>query len=112
MVVKYKVHEVAKDFDVKSNAVVDLLKKFSDTAKKSQTSLTTDELDIIFDHFTQENSVKSFDAFFSMKKPEAEVTQEAAEEVKTEEVKEEKPQKAEKADEKKLERKPENKQQT
>ena len=35
MVVKYKVHEVAKDFDVKSNAVVDLLKKFSDTAKKS-----------------------------------------------------------------------------
>ncbi len=110
MVVKYKVHEVAKDFDVKSNAVVDLLKKFSDTAKKSQTSLTTDELDIIFDHFTQENSVKSFDAFFSMKKPEAEVTQEAAEEVKTEEVKEEKPQKAEKADEKKPERKPENKQ--
>ncbi|MBR3975719.1 MAG: translation initiation factor IF-2 [Clostridia bacterium] len=110
MVVKYKVHEVAKDFDVKSNAVVDLLKKFSDTAKKSQTSLTTDELDIIFDHFTQENSVKSFDAFFSMKKPEAEVTQEAAQEVKTEEVKEEKPQKAEKADEKKPERKPENKQ--
>ena len=110
MVVKYKVHEVAKDFDVKSNAVVDLLKKFSDTAKKSQTSLTTDELDIIFDHFTQENSVKSFDAFFSMKKPEAEVTQEAAQEVKTEEVKEEMPQKAEKADEKKPERKPENKQ--
>ena len=106
MVVKYKVHEVAKDFDVKSNAVVDLLKKFSDTAKKSQTSLTTDELDIIFDYFTQENSVKSFDAFFSMKKPESEVKKET----KVQEVKEEKPQKAEKTDEKKSERKPENKQ--
>ena len=109
MVVKYKVHEVAKDFDVKSTAVVDLLKNFSDTAKKSQTSLTTDELDIIFDHFTQESSVKSFDAFFNMKKPEAEVKEEAKPQAQ-----EEKAQKAEKADrevksEKKPERKPENK---
>ena len=70
MVVKYKVHEVAKDFDVKSNVVVDLLKNFSETPKKSQTSLTTDELDIVFDYFTQDKSVENFDAFFSMKKPE------------------------------------------
>ena len=110
MVVKYKVHEVAKDFDVKSTAVVDLLKSFSDTAKKSQTSLTTDELDIIFDHFTQENSVKSFDAFFSMKKPEAEVKEEAKaqEETVQEPVKAEKAAKEAKADSK-PERKPENK---
>ncbi len=115
MVVKYKVHEVAKDFDVKSNAVIDLLKNFSDTAKKSQTSLTTDELDIIFDHFTQENSVKNFDAFFNMKKPETETKEDVkVQEEKTEKAekteKVEKAEKAEKTDEKKPERKPENKQ--
>ena len=109
MVVKYKVHEVAKDFDVKSTAVVDLLKNFSDTAKKSQTSLTTDELDIIFDHFTQESSVKSFDAFFNMKKPETETKEEVkaqAQEEKTE--KAEKPVKAEAKPERKSENKQDN----
>ena len=70
MVVKYKVHELAKDFDMKSNAVIDLLKQFDETPKKSQTSLTSDELDIIFDRFTTEHSVENFDSFFAAKKPE------------------------------------------
>ena len=67
--VKYKVHEAAKDFNVKSTVIVDLLSKFSDTPKKSQTSLEEWELDILFDYFTQQNSVENFDAYFAMKKP-------------------------------------------
>ena len=67
--VKYKVHEAAKDFNVKSNVIIDLLAKFSDTPKKSQTSLEEWELDILFDYFTQKNSVENFDAYFAMKKP-------------------------------------------
>ena len=77
MVVKYKVHELAKDFDMKSNYVIDLLKKFDETPKKSQTSLTTDELDIVFDQITSEFSVESFDAYFAARKP-AEKAEEAA----------------------------------
>ena len=69
-VVKYKIHELAKDFDLKSKKVIDLLTPYSEGEKKSQTSLTADELDIVFDVLTQENSVSSFEAYFAMKKPE------------------------------------------
>ena len=69
-VVKYKIHELAKDFDLKSKKVIDLLTPYSEGEKKSQTSLTADELDIVFDVLTQENSVASFEAYFAMKKPE------------------------------------------
>ncbi len=95
MVVKYKVHELAKDFDMKSNAVIDLLKQFDETPKKSQTSLTSDELDIVFDRFTTEYSVENFDSFFAAKKPEEKPqTEEKAENTE----KAEKPAKAEKTD--------------
>ncbi len=103
MVVKYKVHELAKDFNMKSNAVIDLLKQFDETPKKSQTSLTSDELDIVFDRFTNEYSVENFDSFFAAKKPEEkpQVTEEApAKEVK-EEKKEEAPKKEQKKENKK-----------
>lgn len=85
MVVKYKIHELAKDFNIKSNVILDFFKSRGDEAKKSQTVLTTDELDMVFDYLTQKNSVESFDAYFAMKKPEppkeekAEKTAEAAE---------------------------------
>ena len=70
MVVKYKIHELAKDFNIKSNVILDFFKSRGDEAKKSQTVLTTDELDMVFDYLTQKNSVESFDAYFAMKKPE------------------------------------------
>ncbi len=68
-VIKYKIHELAKDFGLKSKKVIDLLTPYSEGEKKSQTSLTSDELDIVFDLLTQEFSVSSFDAFFAMEKP-------------------------------------------
>ena len=70
MVVKYKIHELAKDFNLKSNIIIDFFKSRGDEQKKSQTTLTTDELDLVFDYLTQTNSVESFDAYFAMKKPE------------------------------------------
>ncbi|MBQ6421880.1 MAG: translation initiation factor IF-2, partial [Clostridia bacterium] len=70
MVVKYKIHELAKDFNVKSNVVIDMLAAFSDAPRKSQTSLTTEELNYVFDRLTQAHAVERFDAFFAMKKPE------------------------------------------
>jgi len=65
MINKYRVHEVAKDFNMKSNAVLDLLAKHYDDVKKHMTALEEDELDIIFDTFTQEKQVESFDAYFA-----------------------------------------------
>lgn len=80
MVVKYKIHELAKDFNIKSSIITDFFKSRGDETKKSQTVLTSDELDLIFDRLTQDNSVDSFDGYFAMKKPEEPKTEEAAEE--------------------------------
>ncbi len=65
MINKYRVHEVAKDFDVSSKSVLELLGKHFDGQKKSMTALEETELDVIFEVFTTENSVASFDAYFA-----------------------------------------------
>ena len=64
MINKYRVHEVAKDFDIKSNIVVDLLAKYFDGQKKHMTALEEDELDIIFDTFTKEHEVADLNEYF------------------------------------------------
>ncbi len=79
MTAKYKVHELAKDLDVKSNVIIDLLKPFDEIPKKSHSSFTTDELDILFDRLTKENEVENFNAYFSMKKPEPQAEKKAEE---------------------------------
>ena len=62
---KYRVHEVAKDFDIKSNIVIDLLGKYFDGKKKHMTALEPDELDLIFDTFTKENQVEDLNTYFN-----------------------------------------------
>ena len=110
MINKYRVHEVAKDFNVKSNAVIELLAKYFDDTKKHMTALTETELDVLFETFTQEKSVESFDAYFALGEAKAEEkpakTEEKAEEVKAEEKKAE-PKTEKKAEEKKPEKKAE-----
>ena len=50
--IKYRAHEVGKDFGVKSNDILDLLGKyFGDTGNKHMTALTDKELDVIFEHY-------------------------------------------------------------
>ena len=65
MMIKYRVHEVAKDFDVPSKDVITLLSEFVSEPKKSQTVLEENELNIIFDYMTQNNQVESFDNYFA-----------------------------------------------
>lgn len=73
MMIKYRVHEVAKDLVVPSKDIIDLLDRNFDTPHKHMTALSEDELNIIFEHYTREKAVKSFDTYFAMteeKKPE------------------------------------------
>lgn len=75
MTKKYKIHELAKDFDIQSKYVIENLSKHFDGEKKSQTALEEKELDFLFDLITKENSVESFDAYFNAvpkEKPKAE----------------------------------------
>ena len=68
-VIKYRVHEVAKDFNIKSNSIIDLLAKYFGDTKKHQTALENAELDVIFDTLTQQNESENFDSYFAMEKP-------------------------------------------
>ena len=65
MLIKYKIHEVSKDFNVSSKDIINLLKEKLGVDKKSQTSLEDTELNLIFDHLTKQNEVKSFDEYFA-----------------------------------------------
>ena len=71
MIMKYRLHEVAKDLNVNNKEIIDLLAKYFQPPKKYMTALTEEELNIVFDYFTQKNSVTSFDQYFATKKPKA-----------------------------------------
>ncbi len=65
---KYRVRDVAKDLDVKTNYVTELIEKsFGGAKKSSMTALESDELDLLFDTVTKENAVDSFDEYFALK---------------------------------------------
>lgn len=67
MMIKYRVHEVAKDLNVPSKDIVDLLKKHFGDTKKHMTALTEAELDVIFDYYTQKNNADSFDDYYAVR---------------------------------------------
>lgn len=65
MMIKYRVHEVAKDINVRNKEILDLLKERLGVTKKHMTALDEKELDLIFDYYTQINSVENFDEYFA-----------------------------------------------
>ena len=62
---KYKIHELAKDFNIQSKFIIEKLSQNFKGEKKSQTVLEEKELDYILDVITKERSVKSFDSYFN-----------------------------------------------
>ena len=65
-VVKYKLGELAKDLAVSSKEIIALLQEaYGGEAKKTQTSLTENELDYVFEHYTK-NSNNDFAKFFQL----------------------------------------------
>ena len=65
---KNKLNEVARDFNMQSKALIELLGKYFDGEKKSQATLEDKEMDVIFDVLTKQHSVESFDDYFAMQK--------------------------------------------
>ena len=65
MIIKYRVHEVAKDFEKTSKEILSFIDGFREGEKKAQTALEKDELDLIFDKLTKKNALKSLDEYFA-----------------------------------------------
>ncbi len=100
MIKKYKIHELAKDFDIQSKYIIENLTKNFDGEKKSQTALEEKELDFLFDLITKENSVENFDAYFAAVPKETAKTEKAPKSEKATEKKNVKNGKSSKGDQK------------
>ncbi len=62
---KYRVHEVAKDFGMKSNDISAILTKYAQTPKNHMQVLEDRELSIIFEYLTQHNQVEDRGSIFA-----------------------------------------------
>ncbi len=67
MMIKYRVREVAKDLDIQNKEVIDGLGKYFPEQKKYMTALTEEELDVVFELFTQQRNFESLDAYFAQR---------------------------------------------
>ena len=69
MVIKFKVSDVAKDFGKNNKDIINILSEYCDgPAKKANTVLEENELNILFDKLTSDNSVESLDKYFNSAK--------------------------------------------
>ena len=62
---KYKISDLAKDFNMKSKDLVEIVTKAIGTEKKSSAVLNEAEIGMVFSYITAENSVKNFDEYFA-----------------------------------------------
>ena len=83
--IKYRIHEVAKDFNVPSKVISQILTDYIAPPKNHMQVLENNELDVIFDYMTQHNQVANLQDIFNVL-PKAETKEakpKAAEQAKT-----------------------------
>lgn len=94
MMMKYRVHEVAKDLDVPNKDVIDDLQKYTGETTKYMTALSEDSLNVVFESFTQKHSSANLDEYFAQAAQKQTVIVEEKPDVAVEPVKPQAPQKA------------------
>ena len=98
MMIKYRVHEVAKDFKSNSKTITNILTEYATTPKNHMQVLEENELDVIFEYLTQHHQVENVEELYMPVKK----AEEPKQEKKTEPTKQDQP----KGDQKKQEKKP------
>lgn len=74
---KYRVNELAKDLNIPVSEITDVVKEYFGVQKKSQASLSEDELSVVLEKYSQSNQVKNFNSYFaSASKPKTEKKEE------------------------------------
>lgn len=79
---KYRVHEVAKDFKIPTKTVTEILTKYATTPKNHMQVLTAEELDLIFEHLTQQHQIATIEEVYAVESPSAGLTPEPTADVK------------------------------
>ena len=91
--IKYRIGEVAKDFELPTKVVTEIVTKYFEKPKSAQQVLTEEQLNVIFDVISQENQIESLEQVFAVapapkkEEPKAEPAPKAEEAPKTEEPK-------------------------
>lgn len=80
MMIKYRVREVAKDLEIQNKEVIDGLAEYFPEPKKYMTVLTEEELDVVFELFTQKRNMESLDVYFAEREEQPAVLVEPEEE--------------------------------
>ncbi|MDR1260390.1 MAG: translation initiation factor IF-2 [Oscillospiraceae bacterium] len=70
MLIKYRIHELAKDLGVQNKEIVSLILKYFGVTKKHMTSLDENELNIIFEYYTQTRQVNSLEKYLEKQEEE------------------------------------------
>ena len=74
---KYRVNELAKDLNISVSEITDVVQEYFGVQKKSQASLSEDELSVVLEKYSQSNQVKNFNSYFaSASKPKTEKKEE------------------------------------
>ncbi len=63
--IKYRVRDVAKDFDRTPKEIINILGKYGEAPKNNMQVLEDGELSILFDYLTQNNQVASIESIFA-----------------------------------------------
>ncbi len=63
---KYRIHEVAKDFNLTSKVISEILTEYASAPKNHMQVLENNELDLIFEYLTQHNQMESIAEVFAV----------------------------------------------
>lgn len=77
MAKRIKINDLAKDLNVTGNEIIEFFDSVEEnTKKKPASTLTEEELNLVLEHFTQQNQVTGFDAYFDQRRKKKTETQE------------------------------------
>ncbi|MCL2030749.1 MAG: translation initiation factor IF-2 [Oscillospiraceae bacterium] len=65
MTIKYRIHELAKDFGVSSKEISDVMTKYLTAPKNHMQALEEHELNLIFDYLTLHNQIESIEIVYA-----------------------------------------------
>jgi len=66
---KYRVHEVAKDFNIPTKKITEILTQYATAPKNHMQVLSIGELDIIFEYLTINNQIESIEEIYAVASP-------------------------------------------
>ena len=96
-IVKYRIKDVAADFAVTAKEIMEIMGKYGEKPKSNAQVLTEEELNVLFDHITQNNQISDLSVVFAVQpapkkeEPKPESVQESAPKAEEKKPQEKKP---------------------